>query len=221
MKNVYIYCLKDPSGEIKYIGKTINLERRLSAHISEAKSSKTNRYVLNWIKKLLSLNQKPTIHLLEIVNESNWQEKEKYWILYYRNIKSNICNNCDGGLGGVGRNNFTEEELKNKRIIMSKTFSKFNDETKHEIWNMILNNYSFEDILKIYPDYTRHIHYGVKTGRQWADITNLNITYISNKRIGYTCRNGLYMVRKIIDRKQKVVYSSRNEQDVLEYIKNH
>ncbi len=50
--------------------------------------------------------------------------------------------------------------------------------------------------------------------------TNLNPTFKNSKRVGYTCRNGLFMVRKNIEGKTRVVYSSRNEQDIINYLKD-
>ena len=219
MNTVYIYILKDPENNIRYVGKTTNIKRRLYSHIAEAKLNKSKRYVLNWIRQLASNNQKPILEVIEECNENNWQEREIYWISHYKKIIPNLCNLCDGGTGGLTKENLTENQILQKKKIMSNTFSKFLENEKIHIWTLIQENKSFEEIAIIYPNYSRHIHYGVKTGRQWANITNLNISYISNKRIGYTCiNNGLFVVRKNIEGKTKVVYSSRNEQDVINYL---
>lgn len=66
MKKIYIYTLSSPSGEIKYVGKTTDIKRRLSSHVSEAKKNPGKRYVLNWIVSLLKNNEKPVITILEI-----------------------------------------------------------------------------------------------------------------------------------------------------------
>ena len=72
MKIVYIYCLKCPKGLIRYIGKTVNIKRRLDSHIRESKLLNNKRYVLNWIKSLLLVNQKPTIEIIEQCAENKW-----------------------------------------------------------------------------------------------------------------------------------------------------
>jgi len=77
MIQVYIYCLKDTKENIRYIGKTTNIKRRLYSHIAEAKQNKHNRYVLNWIRNLLNNKQKPIIEVIEICNENNWIKREK------------------------------------------------------------------------------------------------------------------------------------------------
>ncbi len=43
MKIIYIYSLSDPNGNIRYIGKTTNIKRRLYSHIAESKQN-NNRY---------------------------------------------------------------------------------------------------------------------------------------------------------------------------------
>jgi len=220
MKTVYIYILKDLNNNIRYVGKTTNIKRRLYSHIAETKLNKSKRYVLNWIRQLLLNNQKPILEVIEECNENNWQEREIYWINYYKQLIPNLCNLCDGGTGGLTKENLTEEQLLKKKKVMSNTFSKFSNEEKIHIWSLIQEGKSLQEISTIYSKYNRNIDFGVRNGRQWNDITNLNPIFKNSKRIGYTCRNGLYMVRKNIDGKIKVVYSSKNEQDIIDYLKN-
>ena len=219
MKTTYIYVLKCPEGNIRYVGKTDNPKKRLSSHISEAKKGKGRRHVLNWIHSLLSESLKPSMEIIEICDESNWQERDKYWVEYYRNIIPNLCNNADGGLGGTGTKNFSEEELFKKKEVMSNTFSKFSKSDKELIWKMIQSNKTQLEITEKYPEYTRSIDFGVRNGRQWNQITNLNPIFNNSKRVGYTCRNGLYMVRIKNNKSQKVIFSSRSEQDVIDFLK--
>lgn len=218
MKTTYIYVLKCPEGNIRYVGKTNSPKKRLSSHISEAKKGKGRRHVLNWIHSLLSKSLKPSMEIIERCNESNWQEKERYWVEYYRNVIPNLCNNADGGLGGSGTKNFSEEELFKKKEIMSNTFSKFTKQDKENIWSMIQDNKTQLEITEKYSEYTRHIDFGVRNGRQWRDITNLPIIHNNLKRKDYTCRNGLFMVRKNINGTIRVIFSSRKEQEVLNFL---
>ena len=135
---VFIYCLKHPiTNEIRYIGKTTNYRRRLSAHISDAKKNKGRRHVLNWIYGLLQIGLKPQISVIEKCDNSIWPDRERYWIGYYRVIIPKLCNICDGGLGGTYTKNFSKEELNTRRIVMSKTMSKFKEEIKLHIWELI------------------------------------------------------------------------------------
>lgn len=96
MREYKIYCLKDPiSLEIRYVGVTVNsLNARLSQHLWESKNRK-GTHKINWITNLKKDNKIPIIELIEICNESNWEEKEKYWISYFLNL----TNTREGGTG--------------------------------------------------------------------------------------------------------------------------
>lgn len=99
---IYIYGLYNTfSDEIRYIGKTNNLKRRLSEHIREAKSEKYSYFPKNkWILKTLSKNGKIKIKTIEVTNEIEWEIREKFWIEYYRKNSSNKNLNIrDGGEG--------------------------------------------------------------------------------------------------------------------------
>jgi predicted GIY-YIG superfamily endonuclease len=92
---IYIYCLKSPEGEIRYIGKTGNIINRFNNHLSHSKTLNTR--IGRWIKSLLTNNQKPSIHIIEECNENNWQDKEIYWITYYKSRLPNLINHQKGG----------------------------------------------------------------------------------------------------------------------------
>lgn len=96
MKKVYIYGLSDPiTNEIRYIGKTVNMKNRYKKHVYQSKYLKTK--IGNWIKKLISINLKPNILLIEECEENNWIEREKYWIKKYKEDGYNLLNIHEGG----------------------------------------------------------------------------------------------------------------------------
>lgn len=215
LMQVYIYCLRHPiSNEIRYIGKTTNYKRRLSSHISEAKVHKGRRHVLNWIYSLLQINLKPTIEVLEVCDSTIWQDREQYWIAYYREQHTNLCNIADGGLGGSGEKNYTEEELEERKIVMSLRMSKFSESDKLHIWKLIQGGKSLIDIQQLYPSYSRQMDFGVRNGRQWNMISGIPKTKGSPKR-KYVYNQGRYIIR---DKNRKVIFSSKNEQDVIDYL---
>lgn len=82
MYKVRIYSLNCPlSNDVKYVGKTkSDLSIRLSAHLSNPDS---NIQKTMWIKSLKDKGLKPTINLLEVVNDSEWEAKEIWWIEYH------------------------------------------------------------------------------------------------------------------------------------------
>jgi len=214
---VYIYCLKCPEGNIRYIGKTVNIKRRLSAHINESKKHKGRRHVLNWIYSLLSKGLKPTLEVVEECTKNNWSEREMHWISYYRERISNLCNICDGGLGGTGEKNFTEVQLKERAKVMSETMSKFTKKEKEYIWKLMQTKILLE-IQELYPMFTQPMYSGIKLGRQWRGVTGLKEQPLVRKKRGYTYQRGLYIIRKNINGKRKTVFSSKDEQKVIDYL---
>ena len=99
-RKVKIYTLKHPDTlEVRYVGKTVrSLSRRLGNHIDNAKRSKHNKHLSNWILNILSNGKRPIIELIEEVDNSVWQERERYWITQY----PNLINLTEGGDGCKG-----------------------------------------------------------------------------------------------------------------------
>lgn len=99
---INIYKLLDPETlEIKYVGKTKeSLIRRLNKHIfNKTKNSNVNK----WIKSLIKDDKKPKIMLIERCSFEEWEQKEIYWIKFYRNINKNLLNMTNGGeCGSLG-----------------------------------------------------------------------------------------------------------------------
>ena len=68
----FIYSLTDPiTNQIRYVGKTVNLEQRLYNHINHAKTMKYKRHVCYWINSLLKQGKLPIMNVLEEC-ESDW-----------------------------------------------------------------------------------------------------------------------------------------------------
>lgn len=166
-----VYALLDPrTNEIRYIGRTNNIKNRFAAHINRAKNLKkalnnNNEHLYNWINILLDLDLKPIIKILESdIIEDNINEKEIYWIKYYRN-KTNLVNQNDGGKGfglnnkvWVGKKHSEQTKKKisagNKGKIISKELIEklrnlnkgrtFSEETKKKISKSVLNSFTQE-----------------------------------------------------------------------------
>ena len=106
---VKIYSLKDPiTLEIKYIGKTIRkLEQRLAQHYHSP--NRHNYYNACWINSLKIKELKPIIELIDLVSDNEWEEKEIYWIKYYRDLGFKLTNYLDGGKSGMLGKHHTDE----------------------------------------------------------------------------------------------------------------
>lgn len=132
--DIYIYGLyTNETKIIRYVGKTKNLKKRLSQHINDKK----HNYKNCWIKKCKKNNEVILIKVLEVCNESNWQEKEIFWIAKL-NKQNKLTNHCRGGQGGhpkkhklsyVQVKNYIQKNFPN--IKTCKTYRNFIRENKH------------------------------------------------------------------------------------------
>ena len=111
---ITIYKLIDPENKkIMYVGKTSrDLNKRLQQHIKNKKQTAKTE----WINLLLSKNMIPIIETIEVCNEINWEDREKYWIKYYKEINNNLLNKHEGGK--------IDFKTKNKNIIKNKVIIK-------------------------------------------------------------------------------------------------
>lgn len=126
----YIYTLSD-GNEVRYVGKTKNLNKRYYSHIYESSLKKTHKE--KWINKTLLEGGKIIIEILDICDESDSDFFEKFWIFQLKSWGFNLTNLTEGGEGGSpmkGRK--MTEEQKNK---MSEIAIKNNNSKKIAGWN--------------------------------------------------------------------------------------
>lgn len=97
---VFIYCLKDPrNGDVRYIGKTGYLRKRLQKHLLD--SSKSKSHLGNWLRSLNG--EKPLLVVLHEVSEKeSWQVEERRYISCARALGVDLVNTTDGGEGASG-----------------------------------------------------------------------------------------------------------------------
>lgn len=122
---VYIYSLSDPiTNEVRYIGKTIRIKKRYKEHIYKARLPKTHRDF--WILKLLNMELKPTMSILEECNEENWGSREQYYI----SIHSNLTNLT---LGGEGSHGYVPKEETKEKLRKANTGKKRTEEFSNAV----------------------------------------------------------------------------------------
>jgi hypothetical protein len=112
-----IYTLSDPrDNQVRYVGKTDNPERRLVMHLRD----KDICHRTNWLRELTTNGLEPILTIIETVEEGqSWEEREIYWISYYRSIGCKLTNGTDGGDQGpdcTGKNLIKSEQGR-KNII--------------------------------------------------------------------------------------------------------
>ena len=99
---VAIYLLRCPiDGLVKYVGKTVNPEKRLKEHTSRASSGGMRR----WIMKIASDGLKPILEIIEWCANDIWKDRERHWIANFR-AESELLN---VRRGGDGPGDFTAE----------------------------------------------------------------------------------------------------------------
>ena len=91
-----IYQLIDPRDNLpKYIGFTSkSVPDRIKDHYHEKGNTPKNQ----WIRKLRKLGLKPNYRIIEDFNDSNWQEREKYWIALHKQVGLKLKNTLPGGV---------------------------------------------------------------------------------------------------------------------------
>lgn len=115
MKTI-IYTLSDDSN-IRYIGKTINLEKRYKTHLRESRFLRT--YKEKWINNVLLNGGKITIEVLDVCEEEESNLVECYWISQFKAWGFNLVNLTNGGDGGSpmkGKYHSHETKLKMSEI---------------------------------------------------------------------------------------------------------
>ena len=104
-REVYIYILSH-NDDIRYVGRTFNVNKRLRQHINE--SNKNNTHKSNWIRKVKNIN----IEIIDVCNENNYSFWEQHYISLYRSWGFNLLNMTIGGEGVSGYKYTKEDRLK-------------------------------------------------------------------------------------------------------------
>lgn len=103
--------MSDPrNGQIRYVGKTVNMPNRLRQHIQWQK----NAHLSNWIEQLKKEGLVPVmeeIEKCESANEKEWQDAEHFWIVTLRFYGFNLINLKGGGIGIASMAEETKQKI--------------------------------------------------------------------------------------------------------------
>lgn len=95
MRPCYIYGLCEPTtGRIRYIGKTVDLEKRYRLHLSRARKH-TTPHVYAWLRSVLESGREPQVQVLAVVAEKDWPQIERLFIAH----TPGLTNSTSGGEG--------------------------------------------------------------------------------------------------------------------------
>lgn len=88
---------------MRYVGFTTDPQRRLQDHIKASRYDKSIVYRNHWIKSVLDKGSNIELLVIEQGKGSGWEEREIYWIKWYRFIMGpKLTNLTDGGEGALG-----------------------------------------------------------------------------------------------------------------------
>lgn len=113
----WIYGIVNPiTNELRYIGQTVNFNKRKSEHLYRAKTLKSSWYLYNWLNSMLSNNIKPEFIIVDEVPIESLDYWEIFYISYFKSIGCNLTNYASGGNSRGGYNHTQEfkDYLSNK-----------------------------------------------------------------------------------------------------------
>lgn len=99
MKEITIYTLSDPTNnEVKYVGITSRPIKRFYEHLNNDENNKKSA----WIKNLKKNKLTPIYEVIEVTDELNFSNLEKFWISQFKTWGFDLVNMTDGGEGSYG-----------------------------------------------------------------------------------------------------------------------
>jgi len=128
-EKTYIYGLIEPmTNELRYIGKTININRRYRRHINEVDLH--DSYKDRWIRKLKKNGLVPEIIIIDYVKTDEWQYWEMFYIEYFKFLGCDLTNGTKGGdepPSTKGRKHTEESKLKMSKAKKGKPIPHLNN----------------------------------------------------------------------------------------------
>ena len=101
----YFYTLTAASSpdKIRYVGVTTKtLNKRMCGHKYNAThGNKRNQPVHKWMWSVMQTGDTVSIHFLDECDETLWEDREKYWIQYYKDQGHKLLNIQAGGHGVI------------------------------------------------------------------------------------------------------------------------
>lgn len=92
----FIYALLDSrTGCVRYVGKSDCPDHRMRAHCH----ARGRGHKQSWLRQLKREGLWPVLQILEECSCECWQERERYWIAFYRKAGEPLTNLTDGGEG--------------------------------------------------------------------------------------------------------------------------
>lgn len=158
----YIYKLLDPETmDVRYVGKSVDPQKRFYAHIYD----KSKSHKASWIKSLISKQMLPILEIVEgFDTEEDCFNAECFYIEKYRNDGANLTNLHNGGRGGSSE--YVRGSKSGSAIV--------DEETVLMILNDLLEDKLYiTDIARKYG-VAKTLVYNIKRGVSWSHLTGIS-----------------------------------------------
>ena len=140
----FIYAIVDSLGNVKYVGKTINLKNRIKQHLKALETGKTKIY--RWMKKHFG---KFEFIIIDICENSKWEKIEKFYISFFLKIGVNLLNHQEGGQGIQPNAKFSDSTKHKLSISAKKRVKKFNHSEKYELMYAKLSKGEIKQVFEL------------------------------------------------------------------------
>ena len=129
-KNYLFYTLTstDEPDLVQYVGTTQNtLKRRFQGHKGKARGKNRSQPVHHWMYKKYEQGFDIICTQIDECSPQEWEEREKYWISYYRKINPGLLNLQKGGAGVVTKEMRTIDGMERTRLASIKPVAAYTD----------------------------------------------------------------------------------------------
>jgi GIY-YIG catalytic domain-containing protein len=152
-----IYLLIDPrNNSPRYVGYTKDFATRIHYHYRPPRfqnKRKKESLTYPWLAELAGIGLLPVSKTLEEITDGvDWQERERFWIAYYRNISPHMLNVEDGGMGGktFHKRATPQKRAKWRDAVSVGCKNKWDSRTPKER-QILLENGAFKGLQKMRP----------------------------------------------------------------------
>lgn len=165
---MFVYGLIDPRTDcLRYVGKTTSIAKRYSRHCNPRRSDRSHRGC--WLRGLRDLGLRPSIVVLEEVNDADGSLVERFWIASLRASGADLVNACDGGEGGATRTGHISTAQHRANIAKARLGIRPDEDTRDKMRWTAERRAKMEDTIVLRIPHPRHIKkHGTWSSYAWG-----------------------------------------------------